>query len=309
MSPRAIPANLVDPFNSWRDVSGTEWHDNEISPLRKVRPKISIVDKLGSLVECGWVGMDVFGRAYNDRHISDNITTKSNIHHTRVKYRSRSSGDEARPIMLPLRKQSPSYSTSKARSVSHDSTALETSDGEEGEPTPLAIFSPRERTHQQHGHPSPTRKGARRRSPDAEQFVSDYFFSDPPQKRRVFSLQHLTRLRSSQSQNFELDTISPTHSLTRRSGEQDRKAINHFLSGGNTVSPSKQRPAAHQNERQGQSSESISLAPSLRRASTNTTLSTRSAKISTLSLKKYRFLPRLVDSDNPPLLWDFSKSR
>ena len=125
----------------------------------------------------------------------------------------------------------------------------------------------------------------------------------------MFSLQHLTRLRSSQSQNFELDTISPTHSLTRRSGEQDRKAINHLLSSGNTVSPSKQRPAAHQNEQQGQSSESISLARSLRRASTNTTLSTRSAKRSTSWFKKYRFLPKLVDSDNPPLLWDFSKSQ
>lgn len=102
LSPRAIAANLADPFNSWRDVSGTEWHDSEISPLRKVRPKISIVDKLGSLVERGRVGTDVFGKAYNDRHISDNITTKSHIHHARVKYRSRSSGDEARPIMLPL---------------------------------------------------------------------------------------------------------------------------------------------------------------------------------------------------------------
>ena len=149
------------------------------------------------------------------------------------------------------------------------------------------------------------RKGARRRSPDAEQFISDYFISDPPQKCRVFSLQHLTRLRSSQSQNFQPDTISPTHSLTRRSGEQDRKAINHFLSSGNTVSPSKQRPAAHKNEQQGQSSESISLALSLPRASTNTTLSTRSAKRPTSWFKKYRFLPKLVDSDNPPLLWDF----
>ena len=139
--------------------------------------------------------------------------------------------------------------------------------------------------------------------------MSDYFVSDPPQKRRVFSLQHLTSLRSSQSQNFELDTISPTHYLTRRSGEQDRKAINHLLSSGNTVSPSTQRPAAYQNEQQGQSSESVSLAPSLRRASTNTTLSTRSAKRSTSWFKKYRFLPKLVDSDNPPLLWDFSKSQ
>lgn len=136
-----------------------------------------------------------------------------------------------------------------------------------------------------------------------------YFISDPPQKCRVFSLQHLTRLRSSQSQNFQPDTISPTHSLTRRSGEQDRKAINHFLSSGNTVSPSKQRPAAHKNEQQGQSSESISLALSLRRASTNTTLSTRSAKRSTSWFKKYRFLPKLVDSDNPPLLWDFLKGQ
>ncbi|KAL2048472.1 hypothetical protein N7G274_000384 [Stereocaulon virgatum] len=308
LSPRAIPAKLANPFNSWNDASGIESCDSEISPLRKIRPKISIADKLGSLVERGWVGMDVFGKAYNDRHTSDDVTSNTRMHNIRVKHRSRSSGDETRPFMLPLRKQLLARSTFKGHSVSYDLTALETSDGDELA-LRSAIVSRRERTHQQDGHPSPRRMDARRSGLDSEQFGSDVSHPDPPQKRRVFSIQHLTRLRSSQSQNFELDTIFPTQSLSRRSGGQDGKAVNHFMSCGHTVLPSKQSPAAHQNKQQGPISEPTSITPSLRRASTNTSLSTRSAKRSTSWFKKYRFLPKLVDSDHPPLLWDFSRAQ
>ena len=308
LSPRAIPAKLANPFNPWNDASGTESCDSEITPLRNIRPKISIADKLGSLVERGWVGMDVFGKAYNDRHISDDITFSTHMHSVRVKHRSQSSGDEARPFMLPLRKQLPARSTSKGHGISYNLTTLETSDSDEV-PTRSAIVSPRERRHQQHGHPSPIGMGARRSSRDSEQFRSDISDPDPPQKRRVFSIQHLTRLRGSQSQNFELDTLSPTQSLSRRSGDQDRKAINYFLSSGYTVLPSKQSPVTSQNKQHGQTLESTSLAPSLRRASTNTSLSTRTTKRSTSWFKRYRFLPKLVDSDHPPLLWDFSKTQ
>lgn len=172
LSPRAIPANLANPFNSWRDVSGTEWHDSEISPLRKVRPKISTVEKLGFLVERGWVGMDVFGKAYNDRHISDNITTKSHIHHVRVKYRSRSSGDEARPIMLPLHNQS-RHTLHPRRPVSLMTRLRQRLlIGRKGNLCPWRFSeSARENTPTTWTPQSHEKKGARRRSPDAEQLL------------------------------------------------------------------------------------------------------------------------------------------
>lgn len=172
LSPRAIPANLANPFNSWRDVSGTEWHDSEISPLRKVPPKISTVEKLGFLVERGWVGMDVFGKAYNDRHISDNITTKSHLHHARVKYRSRSSGDEARPIMLPLHNQS-RHTLHPRRPVSLMTRLRQRLlIGRKGNLFPWRFSeSARENTPTSWTPQSHEKKGARRRSPDAEQLL------------------------------------------------------------------------------------------------------------------------------------------
>ena len=303
LSPRAIPANVANHSDPWRDASETESHDNGISSLRDVRPKRSIADKLGYLVERGWVGMDVFGKAYNDRHASDDITSKPHIHQQKMKRRSQSSGDEARSVNLLLRKRSHSYSASRTPTSYHSSPTLPTSEREDEEPTPLALPTSRKMSQVRDGEVIPTRGGILRSDSDSAYSPNDTALS---KTRQVFSLRSPRRLRGSQSQHFELDTMSRSRTLELQREQQDRRAINHFMSSGNTPPMPKQGPIVDLSEKPGQISESPLIAPSLRRASTNTTTSTRSAGRSTSWFGKYRFMPKLVPADKPPLLWEFA---
>ena len=302
LSPRAIPASLAEPSKAWRDISQAGSYDNDDSHNQNLRSKRSIADRLGSMVERGWVGFDVFGEAHNDREASGSIASESTPN-DRVKRRSRSLGNHqqrARP--LPLKRHR-SFSGSRVASNTRESNMEKLSDERDDNRYP----------HWKHAQPTPGHEAVRGitvRKSDAQRSSSDAGLcggensaSSSSAKHRMWSLRSLSRLRRGQSQEFELERISSGHNSSQYPEKQDRKTINHFLSSGNTKREQEQEPQTFPDDHQDQGSE---ITSSSRRTSTNTTHSARSATRSSSWFKKYRFLPKLVPSDNPPALWDFS---
>ena len=66
LSPNAIKADLVEPQASWNCLSQTKDRNDDYVREQAPKPRGSIADKLGSMVERGWVGGDVFGKVYSD---------------------------------------------------------------------------------------------------------------------------------------------------------------------------------------------------------------------------------------------------
>ena len=305
LSPRAIPASLADPSKAWRDISQTESYDNDNSHIQNLRPKRSIADRLGSMVERGWVGCDVFGKAHNGREASDSIAGESTPHE-RVKRRTRSLAEHqhrTRPLSL---KRHRSLSGSRVASNTRKSSIQKLSDENSDNHYPLGKHTQPTPVHEAVREITVRKRGAQRSSSDAELYGEENRDSNSFGRHRMWSLRHLSRLRQSQSQQFELEPINSGHGSGQGHEKQDRKTINHFLSSGNTKREQEQKPQASLDDQQDQGSEITSLTPSSRRTSTNTTHSARSATRSGSWFKNYRFLPKLVPADNPPALWDFS---
>ena len=305
LSPRAIPASLAEPSKGWRDMSQTGSYDNDNSHNQNLRPRRSIADRLGSMVERGWVGCDIFGKAHNSREVSESIAGES-THKERVKRRSRSleqPQQRTRPLSL---KRHRSFSDSRVATNAQKSSVERISDEDSDILYPLGKYTPPTPVQDAMRGINVRKRGAQRSSSDAELYREENCASSSSGRHRMWSLRHFSRLQRSQSQQFELEPISSGHSSSQGHGKQDRKTINHFLSSGNTKREPKQEPQALLDDQQDQGSETTSLTPTSSRASITTSHSARSATRSGSWFKKYRFLPKLVPTDNSLALWDFS---
>ena len=304
LSPRAIPASLAEP-SKWRDKSQTGSYDNDDAHNQNLRLKRSIADKLGSMVERGWVGSDVFGKPHNGREASESIASESTPNE-RVKRRSLSFAEYrqcARPLSLERHRSfSGSRATSNARKSGLEKLSYENDDNR----YPLWKHTQPISGYEAVREITVGKRGVQRSNSDAEVYGGESRASSSSGKHRMWSLRHLSRLRRSQSQQFELEQITSGRGSSQGHEKQDRKTINHFLSSGNTEREQEQKPQASPDDQQDQGSEITSLTPSSCRTSTNTTHSARSATRSGSWFKKYRFLPKLVPADNPPALWGFS---
>ena len=305
LSPRAIPASLAEPSKAWRDKLQPGSYDNDNVHNQNLRLKRSIADKLGSMVERGWVGCDVFGKAHSGREASESIAGESTPNE-RLKRRSRSFAEyrqRARPLSL---KRHRSFSGCRVASNAHNSSMEKLSYENDDNRLPLWRHTKPTPGHEAMREITVRKKGAHRSSSDADVDGEETRASSFSGRHRMWSLRHLSRLRRSQSQQFELESITSGRGSSQGHEKQDRKAIRHFLSSGNTKREQEQKPGAFPDDQQDQGSETTSITPSSRRTSTNTTHSARSATRSGSWFKKYRFLPKLVPTDTPPALWGFS---
>ena len=305
LSPRAIPASLAEPPKAWRDSSQTGSYDNDNSHNQHLRPRRSIADRLSSMVERGWVGCDVFGKAHNNREAYESIASES-THKERVKRRSRSleqHQQRTRPLSLERHR---SFSNSRVATNAQKSSIERISDENSDNHYPLGKYTPPTPVQDAMRGMHVRKRGAQRSTSDAELYREENCASSSSERHRMWSLRHFSRLQRSQSQQFELEPISSGHGSSQGHGKQDRKTINHFLSSGNPKSEQKQEPQALPDDQQDQGSETTSLTLTSSRASITTTHSARSAARSGSWFKKYRFLPKLVPTDNSLALWDFS---
>ena len=303
LSPRAIPPSLVEPNRWWRETSQTGSYDSENGNERLLRQRGSIAERLGSMVERGWVGCDVSGKAYNDRKLSQSTASRKD-HTEKVKGRSRSIGEhQQRTAPLPLRRPR-SYSYSGIAGDYNLVAQMPSYEGEDNTPATVR-HNQAPRLHQPVQTICTSRNAAQRNSSDTEASGEDRTFNFA-KRHRIWSLCHLRRLRRSQSQQFELGSIEPDHASSGYHEMQNRRSINHLLSSGSRKPVQDRADEATVKEMQVQSSKKPSIAPISRRASTNTTRSVRSATRSGSWFKKYRFLPKLVPVESPPAIWAFS---
>lgn len=305
LSPRAIPASLAEPSKAWRDISQAGSCDHDNSHNQNLRPRRSIADRLGSMVQRGWVGCDVFGKALNNREAPESIVGES-THKEKVKRRSRSLEQHhhcTRPLVL---KRYRSFYHSRVATNTQKSGIEKISDENSDNGHPLRKYTPSTPVQDAVRGISIKKRGAQRSSSDAEIYREENCASSSSGRHRMWSLPHLSRLQRSQSQPFELEPISSGHGSSQGHGKQDRKTINHFLSSGNTTREQKQESQSLPDDQLDQRSETSSLTPTSSRASITTTHSARSATRSGSWFKKYRFHPKLVPADNSPALWDFS---
>ena len=305
LSPRALPASLAEPSKAWRDNSQTGSYDLDSSHNQNLRPRRSIADRLGSMVERGWVGCDVSGKAHNSREASESIVGES-THKERVKRRSRSLEQHQQRRRLLSLKRHRSFCHSRVATNTQKSGIEKISDEHSDNHYPLGKYTPPTPVQDVVREIKVRKRGAQRSSSDAELYREENCASNSSARHGMWSLRHLSRLQRSQSQQFELETISSGHGSSQGHGKQDRKTINHFLSSGNTKREQKQEPQALPDDQLDEGSETTSLTLTSSRASINTAHSTRSATRSGSWFKKYRFLPKLVPAENSPALWDFS---
>ena len=125
LSPHAIKADLVEPQATWNSVSQTEGRHDDYSREQASKPRGSIADKLGSMVERGWVGGDRFGKVYGDDDLVFD-TTESNLQISDTRVDSRTDTVEE---MHRLR-QVPSYSRSLSLSNTENRSESQHSDGQ-----------------------------------------------------------------------------------------------------------------------------------------------------------------------------------
>lgn len=266
-SPRALPAKLADPSKTLGFLQQNGLHDSEPGHEQSRRP---IAERLGSMVERGWVGMDVFGKSYNDRKTSDPISSTSD---DRVKRRSQSLGDE--PLVEPPPyKRTPFPPTSKDQSYQSQTIHHKVPHTQEEEERSLKDHVPRKKAQRQAKSIATSRHVLQRSSSDTALYRSQSFFLSPAGKTVWWSQHRSHRLRRTQSHASELSTPVSTNATDGFKPDVDHKAAT--MSSAMTIEPA-------------------SIAPSSRRSSTNTQKSARSISQATRwKLRWPRFVP--VDS-------------
>lgn len=211
IGPGPVPASLVDPLVLSRCISPRKPqdsdpnHEHEQQQTSQQRHK-SVADKLSFLVERGWVGCDVFGKVDNPNVDSGGLWTTSHADGDKADSQCVSSNQGPNfPRAQVYKAHSPIQSTN-AGNASHKFEEHDTS----------------------HMAPIP-RKFKRRENNSSETFSSESSHvgpgsvktsvSFPTSRRRVFSLQHLSRLRRSNSEGIEL------HNLSRGSTANGRRNL------------------------------------------------------------------------------------
>ncbi|MCJ1272484.1 hypothetical protein MMC21_000270 [Puttea exsequens] len=102
VSPRALPSQMTNPASSSKPLPQIESQGGGAGVNQDLRARTSIADKLGSMVERGWVGLDVFGKAQEDRRASEPLPPSSRLSNERRTRRSRSDGHESHEFLPPL---------------------------------------------------------------------------------------------------------------------------------------------------------------------------------------------------------------
>ena len=66
---QTIRANNAKTYKGWSSsLHGVGYHHDIVGLEPKLSSNCRIADKIGSLTDRGWVGYNIFGKAYNDRH-------------------------------------------------------------------------------------------------------------------------------------------------------------------------------------------------------------------------------------------------
>ena len=306
LSPHAIKADLVEPQATWNSVSQTEGRNDDYSREQASKPRGSIADKLGSMVERGWVGGDVFGKVYGDDDLGFD-TTESNLQLSDTRVDSRTDPVEE---MHRLR-QVPSYSRSLSLSNAENRTESQHSDGQSTS-LQVKVKKPREYMNQ-----SPQKRGKRevkrshalnspQRSSSDAGVPTELAMRNG--KRRAWTLHHFRR---SESNHRGIQAEASPASWTNYAWDHHSSKQGH---GSNELPPSREGSVAKsgfdlsmsRDERLSHDFAAPSKRNRSRRSSANTKSSTRSGSRSTSFFKRFPWY-KVALVDKQPVAYSFSK--
>ena len=306
LSPHAIKADLVEPQATWDCLSQTEESNDEYVREQASKPRGSIADKLGSIVERGWVGGDVFGKGYGDDDlVFDTTESRFQIGDTRVDSRT----DPVEDIYYL--KEVPSYGRSLSLLNTENRSESQCS---EGQTTPLQVQQkkPRESMHQ-----IPRKRGKRdvkrshaldslQRSSSDAGVQTELAMQNG--KRRAWTLHHFRR---SESNHGGFQPEASTASWTNYAWNHHSSKQGH---GSTELPPSREGSVAHsgfdlsmhRDERLSYDTSALSKRNRSRRSSATTKSSTRSGSRSTSFFKRFPWY-KVALVDKQPVAYSVSK--
>ena len=306
LSPHAIKADLVEPQATWNCLSQTEDHNDDYVCEQASKPRGSIADKLGSMVERGWVGGDVFGKMYGDDDLVFDTTESSfQISDTRVDNRADPVEEIHRLKKVPSYSRSLSLSNTGKRSESHHS---------EGQSTPPQVQQekPREiinQNLQKRGKREIKRslalKSYQRSSSDAgvqtEQAMRNA-------KRRAWTLHHFRHSETNHRgiQPETSPTIWTNYAWDHHSSKQGHGSTELPPSREGSIVQSGFDLGMPRHERLSHDSSTLSKRNRSRRSSANTKSSTPSGSRSTSFFKRFPWY-KVALVDKQPVAYSISK--
>ena len=287
LSPHAINADLVEPLATWNCLLQTDDRNNDYVREQTSKPQGSIADKLGSMVERGWVGGNVFGKVYGDDDLVLDTTKSSfRIRDTRVDSQTDSVDDIYQFKQVPSHSRSLSLSNAESRSESEHS---------EGQSTPQVV---QQKKPEECMNQIPQKQGKR-------EVKSNHALNSPQrsssdaglqtelamrkEKRRAWTLNHFGR---SESNHRGIQPEAYPSSWTNYAWDYHSSKQGHRSTG---LSPSRENSVAQsgfdlsmpKDERLSHDSSGLSKRNRSRRSSTNTKSSTRSGSRSTSFFKRF----------------------
>ena len=308
LSPHAVKADLVEPQATWNCLSQTEDRDDDYIREQISKPRGSIADKLGSMVERGWVGGDVFGNVYGgDDLVFDTTEAKFQINDTRVGSRTESVEE------MHHLKQMSSYSGSL--SLSKPETRSESHQAEEQSTWPQV----KQKTPREYMEQSPQKRGKRkvkrshalnspqRSSSDAGVHLKTGL-AMRTKKQRAWTLHHFGRSESDHCRiQAEASPANWTYyAWDHHSSKQGHESIDLSPSREGSLAKSGFDLSMPRNERLSHSSAALSKRNRSRRSSANTKSSTRSGSRSTSFFKRFPWY-KVALVDKQPVAYSFSK--
>lgn len=317
LSPHAIQADLVEPWATWDCLPKTEHRHSDYGHEQALKPRRSIADKLGSMVEQSWVGGDPFGKVHNNDKFASPITAcKFHIHdtirNTNLDSRSYSMSEMPRLKNVPSYSGSISVSSAKTRSESQHSTGQETPlHVKQKQPRTFVYRGGSQKRRQRPSKGSPGASSVQRSSSDSGLHYLKSAPANPTAKRRAWTLHHLGHSTSNHShiQREAPPTVWPHCAQDRRSSEQDHELMRSPPSREGSI---RSIPKSDfdltmlRDEQLGQDFAALSKIRGSRRSSSNTKASTRSASRSTSFFKKFPWY-KVALVDKQTVVPDLSK--
>ena len=306
LSPHAIKADLVEPQATWNCLSQTDDRNNDYVRKQPSKLRGSIADKLGSMVERGWVGGDIFGKGYGDDELASDVT---GLNHHFSGTRADNQPNFLREI--PRLKQASSYSESVSLSNPKNRSRSQQLGGQSipphvkpKEPREFVYRAPPKRAKREadrsHALNSPQRSssdaGVRKLKTELAMWNG---------KRRAWTMHHLGRSESSQrhTQTEAFPATWPKYAWDHQSSKQGHGSVELPQSREGST-PKSDFDLVLRDEQLSQDSSALSKKNGSRPSSANTKSSTRSGSRSTSFFKKFPWY-KLALVDKQPVAYSF----
>ena len=308
LSPHAIQIELVEPRASWDFPPQTEDYNKEQCHEQALKPQASIANKLGSMVERGWVLGDTFDQVYVDDECASYTTEDvSQVRDTRLDRRNDSLNRMPRLKTMPSYNRFLSVTASQMRSESQHLMGQDScSYGKQEESSTYVYRAPQNRTQLQarRTHAIST---IQRSSSDSEVHYHQTERQTSTKKRRAWTLHRLGCSMSDdgQTQREGSSIKQSSHARDDHSDEQDWQSMKSPLSHEGSIPKTGTDPTMLEGDQLRQNFVALSKVTGSRSASLNTKGPTRSASRSTSFFKKFPWY-RVALVDKQPLVQDLS---